>query len=199
MVTKQFMLTVTSLLLMLPCAGLAADDPKYVIEAPDILRVEVFGSPEMAQSNIQGEHLVRPDGTISLGAYGSVSVSGLSLEQTQAAVAKHLAHYAKKKEQPEVRVEVLAFNSKAYYVLTGDINGEQVHRCRLMGGATVAGAILQVEGLAARAAQGPVRLVRGSGKVLSVDWRAITQEGKSATNFQLESSDRLYVGIAPPK
>jgi hypothetical protein len=68
-----------------------------------------------------------------------------------------------------------------------------------MGGETVVGAVLQLEGLAAVATKGPISLSRNNGKVLDVDWRAITQEGKSATNFKLESGDRLYVGTSPPK
>jgi polysaccharide export outer membrane protein len=177
---------------MLPRVGLGADSPPYVIEPPDILRVEVSGLPKKAQS-IQGAHLVRPDGTVSLGTYGSVFVSGLSLDQTRAAVTKHLAPYARKKRQLEVRVEVVAYNSKAYYLIAA----EQVTRYPLPGGETVVGAVLQVEGLAAAATKGPVWLARASGQVLEVDWRAITQEGKSATNYKLMAGDRLYVGSSP--
>jgi polysaccharide export outer membrane protein len=185
--------TVVSLLLILPGVGFAADPTKYVIEPPDVVLVEVSGLPKKAQP-IQGEHLVRPDGTVSLGTYGTVQVSGLSTDQARSAIVKQLAPHAKKR-QLEVRVEVLSPNSKVYYVITD----EQVHRHPLQGDETVAGAVLRVEGLAAEATKGPVRLTRASGQVLKVDWRAITQEGKSATNYKLEPGDRLYVGGPPSR
>ena len=34
--------------------------------------------------NIKGEHLVRPDGTVSLGMYGSAYVAGMTLGQVKA-------------------------------------------------------------------------------------------------------------------
>ncbi len=194
MVSRWLRLIVTSLLLCLSRVGFGADAPPYVIEPPDILQVEVSGLSKKAKS-IQGEHLVRPDGTVSLGTYGSVSVSGLSLDQARTAVTQHLAPFAKKKGQFGVRLEVRSYNSKVYYVVAA----EQISRYPALGGETVVGTVLQVEGLAASATKGPVWLARASGKVLEVDWRAITQDGKSATNYKLEASDRLYVGSSPSK
>lgn len=59
---------------------------------------------------VSGEHLVRPDGTIRLGPYGSVPVAGKSLAQVKAAVEAHLRRFL---DRPEVRVTVSAPNSKA--------------------------------------------------------------------------------------
>src|SRR5262249_49489986 len=42
--------------------------PPYVIEAPDILLVE---APALKDQPVRGQHLVRPDGTINVGIYGS--------------------------------------------------------------------------------------------------------------------------------
>ena len=39
---------------------------------------------------IRGEHLVRPDGTISLGTYGCVYVAGMTLAQVKMPVEQHL-------------------------------------------------------------------------------------------------------------
>ena len=53
--------------------------PPYVVEPPDIIRIEVLeclpGRP------ITGERLVRPDGTISLDFYGDLYVAGLTLSE----------------------------------------------------------------------------------------------------------------------
>ena len=42
------------------------------------------------QQQIAGEHLVGPDGTINLGTYGSVYVTGLTLDEAKTAIEKHL-------------------------------------------------------------------------------------------------------------
>src|SRR5262245_22116321 len=42
---------------------------------------------------IRGEHLVRPDGTISLGLYGSVYVSGMTLAEAKSAIEAHLSEF----------------------------------------------------------------------------------------------------------
>src|SRR3712207_790677 len=50
---------------------------------------------------ITGRHLVRPDGTLALGSYGSVQVAGMTLPQAKAAVEQHLSAFL---DRPEVRV-----------------------------------------------------------------------------------------------
>ena len=62
--------------------------PPYVIEPPDILLVEVLEA--LPGRPIQGERLVRPDGTISLGFYGDVSVAGLTISEAKEKVIAHL-------------------------------------------------------------------------------------------------------------
>ena len=96
---------------------------------------EVKVTVSLAQSHgsqvIRGEHLVRPDGTVSLGTYGKVFVAGMTLEQIKAAIETHLA---KTLYKPEVDVDVLSYNSKFYYVITDFAgNGDQVTKSRLPG------------------------------------------------------------------
>jgi polysaccharide biosynthesis/export protein len=176
----------------------AADPKGYVVEPPDILRLDVTELRKKAQP-VRGEFVVRPDGTVSLGGYGTVTVSGLTLDQARGAIAKHLSAHAKKKGKVEVRAEVSAANSKAYYVIRSGTGGEQVYRFPAGAGETVVGAVLRVEGLSAVAASGRVWVAGSSSKVREVNWRAITQEGRSPTNYGLEAGDRVYVGDAPPK
>ncbi|MGL4422906.1 MAG: polysaccharide biosynthesis/export family protein, partial [Gemmataceae bacterium] len=64
---------------------------------------------------ISGQHLVRPDGTVGLGSYGAVYVAGMTLSQTKATIEAHLSQFLYK---PEVVVDVFAFNSKFYYVIS---------------------------------------------------------------------------------
>ena len=152
---------------------------------------------------IRGEHLVRPDGTISLGTYGSVYVAGLTLGQAKCVIEKHLSQYLL---NPQISVDVFAYNSKVYYVIfDGGGYGQQVFRLPITGNETVLDAISQVQGLAAGVLEeahlaGPARrrCNHGCNQILPVDWHAITQGGSTATNYQLFPGDRIYVGAEPP-
>jgi hypothetical protein len=66
--------------------------PPYIIEPPDVLLVEALGRSAGLRDiqPIRGQLLVRPDGTIGLGTYGSVHVGGLTLDQAREAIANLL-------------------------------------------------------------------------------------------------------------
>ncbi len=64
--------------------------PPYVVEPPDILLVEATQELTKGFQPIAGQHLVRPDGTISLGTYGNVFVAGLTLNEINDAVAAQI-------------------------------------------------------------------------------------------------------------
>ncbi len=55
------------------------------------------------------------DGRVNLGVYGSVFVAGMTIEQWRDAIEKQLGETL---EKPQVAVDVLAYNSKVYYVIT---------------------------------------------------------------------------------
>src|SRR5207302_164023 len=94
---------------------------------------------------IRGEHLVRPDGTISLGTYGSVYVAGMTFVQAKYAIEKHLGESLL---SPQIAIDVFAYNSKVYYVIIdGGGFGQQVFRLPVTGNETVLDAISQVQGL----------------------------------------------------
>lgn len=145
----------------------------------------------------RGEHLVRPDGTISLGTYGCVYVTGLTLCQARAAIERHLSQFIL---NPEISLDVFAYNSKVYYVITdGGGFGQQVFRFPVTGNETVLDAIGQINGLPAVASKRKIWVARpapahwGCDQVLPVDWNAITQGGSTNTNYQIFPGDRIYV------
>jgi polysaccharide export outer membrane protein len=178
--------------------------PSYVIEPPDLLRVEYDFGAAGQKGVVRGEYLVRPDGTIGLGEYGSVTVTGLTLEQAKKAIADSLDKFLKDFDRQSVKVEVLAYNSKVYYVITDGANDtEQVYRFPITGSDTVLDALSQVDGLPQSAARRHVWIARpsqkdGTAKTLPVDWTAITQQGMAATNYQLIPGDRIYVKAEGP-
>jgi polysaccharide export outer membrane protein len=152
-------------------------------------------------SPIRGEYLIRPDGTIGLGSYGSVRVVGLSLSQTKLAIEQFLAQ---RLVNPEVSVDVAAYNSKVYYVIyDGGGRGQQVVRLPITGLETVLDAVAQVNGLSTVSSQYHMWIARPSPAavnhemILPVDWLGITKSANTLTNYQLLPGDRLYVRANP--
>lgn len=176
--------------------------PPYVIEPPDVLLVEAI--PSLPEQPISGQHLVRPDGTIGLGIYGSVKVGGLTLDEARELIQAHLSTRIKR-EKLQVSVDVFAYNSKVYYVITdGGGYGEQVYRFPITGKETVLDAIGQIYGLPAVASKKHIWLARrapgdvcSEEQIFPVDWCAITQKGIVDTNYQVLPGDRIYVKADP--
>lgn len=148
------------------------------------------------QQGIAGEHLVAQDGTVNLGAYGSVRVVGMTIPEAKAAIEAQLST---RFERPEVAVDVFGYNSKVYYVVTqGAGLGDQVIQFPITGNETALDAVSQVQGLSSTsstrmwiARPGPNSC--GGDQLLPVDWLGITQRGDTKTNYQLLPGDRLYV------
>jgi polysaccharide export outer membrane protein len=166
---------------------------------------KTLGNPQVAISlgqfhgvqQVRGEHLVKADGTISLGTYGAVYVTGMTLDQAKLAVETHLRKYV---SNPQVSVDVFGFNSKIYYVIAdGGGYGQIVLRFPITGKETVLDAIGQIQGLPAVSSQRRIWVARPAPadhcclQILPVDWRAIVQGGSTATNYQLFPGDRVYV------
>jgi polysaccharide export outer membrane protein len=146
---------------------------------------------------LRGEHLVRQDGTISLGTYGCVYVTGMTIPQAKHAIEMHLSQFLL---EPEVSLDVFAYNSKVIYVIADGAGfGEQVIRLPVTGKETVLDAISQIQGLPIVASKRriwvarPVPADHACVQVLPVDWMAITQGGSTATNYQLFPGDRIYI------
>ena len=167
---------------------------RKILKAP---QVYVRIASDQARQHISGEHLVRPDGTVALGVYGSVYVSGLSIQSARGAIERHLSRSI---HNPEVSLDVLAYNSKAYYIVTdGGGAGEQVFRFPCTGNETVLDAIAQINGLPVVASKKDIWIARpgppelGHEQVLPVDWDSIVRGGQTRTNYQVLPGDRIYV------
>jgi polysaccharide export outer membrane protein len=150
---------------------------------------------------VRGEHLVRSDGTISLGTYGSVYVTGLTIYQAKQAIERHLLQFV---QDPEVAVDVFAYNSKAYYIIAdGGGYGQSVIRYPITGNETVLDAISRNQGLPPVSSTKRIWVARPAPadhcctQILPVDWNAITQGGSTATNYQLFPGDRIYIHADP--
>jgi polysaccharide biosynthesis/export protein len=206
--------------------------PPYVVEAPDNLLVEVVlrakvpefgadgkplldakgnpvlvdGTQKLPVQPVSGPFQVRIDGTVGIGFWGSVPVSGLTLDQTAEAIRQHLLgsktlqDLGTRPESLVVIVDVLAYNSKKYYVITdGGGYGEQVYPFPITGSETVLDALSNTFGLPAVASKRNIWVARRSPhcdhpwQILPVDWIGITQHGITTTNYQIMPGDRIYV------
>ena len=167
------------------------------IKAP---QVTVALAQSRAAQRISGSHLVRPDGTIALGTYGSVRVTGMTLAEARRAIEAQLATVLL---NPEVSVDVQSYNSKLYYIiLDGGGLGQTVYRLPITGNDTVLDAISQVNGLAAVSSKDRIWVSRPAPvgschQILPVNWRAVSECGDTATNYQLLPGDRVFVAAYP--
>jgi polysaccharide export outer membrane protein len=151
---------------------------------------------EMAgKQQIAGQHLVGPDGTVTLGNYGSMTVVGLTIAQAKTAVQNHLAQHL---EDPEVALDVFAYNSKVYDVITqGAGLGDGVARLPVTGNETVLDAIANINGLTQISSK-KIWISRpvphsDQMEILPVDWQGITAHATSVTNYQILPGDRVFV------
>jgi polysaccharide export outer membrane protein len=148
-----------------------------------------------AKQQIAGQHLVGPDGTIKLGSYGKVYVTGRTVPEAEVAVEEHLSLFL---EAPEVSVNVFSYNSKLFYIITeGAGFGEQVYRLPCTGNDTVLDAIAQINGLQ-RVHSKRIWIARPTRpgepfQMLPVDWKEITRQGGTATNCQILPGYRIFV------
>ena len=206
--------------------------PEYVIEPPDVLQIEAVlrrvkekpvgrdaadkaepkGPVEYTDETvalpihpIAQQFQVQPDGFVHLGAYGSIPVSGLTVNQARlairAALAKQIEVKASGKSEDAliVIVSVVQYNSKTYTVITdGGGNGERVYKMPITGKEFVTDAIANIGGLPVEASKRNIWVARrtpeiNEQQILPVDWVGISQWGVASTNYQLFPGDRVYV------
>jgi polysaccharide export outer membrane protein len=178
--------------------------PLYVIEPPDILLIQTTKGL-LDQPAVRIQTPVGMDGTINLGLYGQVYVAGMTVDQAREAVAAQLSKRIKWEGDPlrAVSLEVAAFNSKVYYVITdGGGYGQQVARFPATGNETVLDALAQIGGLPAVASKKHIWLARATPdhsqpQIMPIDWCGISQRGSAGTNYQIFPGDRIYVSSDP--
>ncbi len=186
-------------------SGLVIDDVKEAVrEHLSQLYQDVEVSVSLAVSAgaqaIQGEHLVGPDGRVNLGTYGSVYLTGLTLDEAKLAIEEKLSEFL---ENPEVIVDIFAYNSKKYYIITqGAGFGDNIVPAPITGNDTVLDAIASIGGLSQLSSTN-IFIARpgspGSGceQILPVNYEDITRGAITATNYQLLPGDRLYIEEDP--
>ncbi len=163
-----------------------------ILRAPQV-SLTLYQSAGIQQ--ISGEHLVAMDGTINLGIYGSVYVTGMTIKQATEAIREHLKQFV---EDTLLSVDILVYNSKVYYVITeGAGLGDNMVRLPITGNETVLDAVSQVQGLS-RVSSKNIWIARpspeaGCFQILPVKWDDVVLGGKAGTNYQILPGDRVFV------
>jgi protein involved in polysaccharide export with SLBB domain len=184
---------------------LTAEEARSTIEN-HLRRVSGLEDPQVSVSlassaiaqTVSGQHIVRSDGQISLGLYGSVYIAGQTVDQARATIEQHLSQYLLK---PQVVVEILAFNSKKYWIITeGAGIGDSVASRPLVGDETVIDALATIGGVS-RLSNEKMYIARPAPagdceQILEVNWEDI-KHGLTATNYQMMPGDRLIVEEDP--
>ncbi len=168
-----------------------------VLEAPEVSVSLAFSA---GAQQIVGEHLVGPDGRVNLGTYGSIYVSGMTVDEARGAIEAQLANFL---YEPEVVVDIFAYNSKVYYIVTqGAGLGDNVVRLPITGNETVIDAVANIGGISQLSSTKlwiarPAPNGTGCEQILPVNWVEISQGASTATNYQLMPRDRLYIAQDP--
>jgi polysaccharide export outer membrane protein len=169
---------------------------KHLAQLLSSVEVSISLISSAGAQQITGQHLVGPDGRVNLGTYGAVYVAGMTIEQARSAIEEQLKL---KLEGPEVFVDILAYNSKVYYVVTaGGGLGDNVGRLPITGNETVLDAVASIGGISQQSSTKmwiarPAPNGTGCEQILPIEWNDITKGASTATNYQMMPGDRLYI------
>jgi polysaccharide export outer membrane protein len=148
---------------------------------------------------IAGQFLVRPDGNVKISTYGCVPVAGRPLSIVEAMVQQQVVASSGLVDA-KVSVDVLAYNSMAYYVVAdGGGFGDQVIKLPFTGRERVLDAVAEIGGLPSSGSKYNIWIARPNpgcaeeSQILPVDWEAVTRRGSIVTNYQLLPGDRLFI------
>lgn len=107
---------VVAALLSVGTAGLAEAQEGYSLGPGDVIRVTVFGEPDLS-----GEFEVGADGVVSLPLVGAATLGGLSISGAETVIERELA--AGFIQNPDVAIDVL--NYRPFFIL-GEVNNQGV-------------------------------------------------------------------------
>ena len=157
------------------------------VEQPIVIIVPA--DPYEFQQPISGEHLVAPDGRVTLGVYGQVYVAGMSVPEARQTIEEHLSKYF---EEPQVSVSVAGYNSLVIYVVFQHEGDSTVHRLPYFGSQTVMDAVAMLGGPPGQVVR--TTLANPDLPMLDVNWPAIL-EGDFSTDYQVFPDDRIVMSL----
>jgi polysaccharide biosynthesis/export protein len=181
-----------ALLVMMICSMLsnlaaAADSSDYRLGPGDLLRVNVFGSPELS-----GEARVSESGNITYPLVGQVQVAGKSPTQVEAMLVSLFTEGGYLR-QPQVSVLVMEYRSQKVSVL-GHVT--KPGQYSLQSASRLLDMLAEAGGPVNDEAADTATLMRKDGSKTSVDLTALFG-GDPAQNHVVNGGDTIYVPRAP--
>jgi len=161
-----------------------SENPVYLFGSGDVLRVDVYGRPE-----VSGKQVIGPDGIITMPLVGDIYVNGMNREEAQVLIQKRLAEYF---THPHVTLAVEEYTSNQITVL-GRVEhaGPQrfSHPPTLAEVLSIAGAmpILDKQATLTRCA-----IMRGRQKLIWVDLKALLN-GDPYYNIRMKKGDIVFI------
>ncbi|MCM0593757.1 MAG: SLBB domain-containing protein [Gloeotrichia echinulata DEX184] len=175
-------------------------DTNYTLGGGDIIRVNVFEVPEYT-----GEYAIPPGGAINLPLIGSVSLLGLTTEQSADEISRRYSRFLKR---PLISVNLLAPRPINIYV-AGEVTRPGAYTLSLQGGAgnqpgvqypTVLAGLTIAQGvtLAADVTQVQLRrkIGRSSEQTVSINLKEFIQTGRLSQDITLRDGDTIVVPTA---
>jgi polysaccharide biosynthesis/export protein len=161
-----------------------SNNPVYRIGSGDVLRIDVFGRPE-----VSGKHIVGPDGNITVPLAGDINLAEQTREEGRDIVTKRLRTYF---TQPFVSLMVDEYTSNQVTVL-GRVERAGVQKfaqsptlAEVLAGAG-AMPILDKQATLTRCA-----IMRGRDKLIWVDLKALLN-GDPAYNLRMKRGDIVFI------
>jgi polysaccharide export outer membrane protein len=161
-----------------------SNNPVYRLGSGDVVRLEVFGRPE-----VSGKHIVGPDGKITVPLAGDIALNELTREEGRALVTQRLRTYF---TQPFVSLIIDEYTSNQVTVL-GRVEHPGVQKfaqsptlAEVLAGAG-AMPIMDKQATLTRCA-----IMRGRDKLIWVDLKALLN-GDPAYNLRMKKGDIVFI------
>jgi polysaccharide export outer membrane protein len=168
-------------ILTLVASPVFAQQP-YVLGPEDVIEVTVYGQADLTRTVA-----ILPDGTISLPLAGTITVSGLTIDELTKQLAAAYALYIK---NPQVAVIVKGFRKLSVSVI-GQVTRPGTYD--LKPGATILDALSAAGGLTDKASVSQAHLIRASGESQPLFLEDLLVRQDMQRNIQLQTGDTLLV------
>ena len=164
-----------------PPNAAAVDTKSYILGAEDLIFISVWRSPEFS-----GQHMIRPDGRITIPLIGEVEAAGLTPEAFGASIQEKLKKVLR---EPDVSITVTQVNSKRYF-----IQGEVLKpgEYKLIVPTRVLEALVNAGGFKDFAKQTNITIMRGTTR-LKFNYKAVIAGKNPEQNIYLEPGDLIIV------
>ena len=175
----------------------------YTLGAGDRIQMDIFNVPEYSGSN--GQHQIQADGSLSLPLIGSLSVSGMTLEQASNAVKERYGKYLKR---PWITLKLLA-PRPLQIAIAGEINRPGAYTISSAAGPggtteqigtqmpTISRALRLAGGITQSADVRQIKIRRpqrnAPEQIISVDLWELLQNGDLRADMTLRDGDTIFI------